>query len=122
MRDVSVLIINFNERDVLTECLRSLRTTIVRTQIIVVDNGSTDGSVEAVRKDFPEAELLVNRQNERFARPNNDAFAKAEGRYIFLLNNDTEVKPQALEILVEYLDRHQDVAMAGPQLLNPDGT
>lgn len=122
--DVTVAIVNWNTRDLLAQCLDSLKQEAigVRAQVIVVDNGSQDGSAEMVRSRFPEAELVSNNLNWGFARANNQAFARARGRYFLFLNPDTIVRPRALSKMVEFLDAHQEAAGVTCKLLNPDGT
>lgn len=119
---VSVIIVNMNTRGLLKECLQSVVQSSVPKEVIVVDNASTDGSVQMVRTEFPSVQLICNRTNERFAKPNNDGMKIAKGRYLFLLNSDASLKSMALENLVSYMDAHPTVGMCGPQLLNPDGS
>ncbi len=121
MIDVSVIVVNMNTRELLFECLQSVRQCTIPKEVIVVDNASTDGSPEMVEREFREVKLIRNAANERFAKPNNDGMKIAQGRYIFLLNSDASLKPLALEKLVAYMDDHRDVGMCGPQLLYPDG-
>lgn len=119
--EVSVIIINYNTCDLLRECLRSVVSDSTPKEIIVIDNASTDGSVQMVKTEFPEVLLRVNDKNERFAKPNNMAMEIAKGRYYFLLNSDAEIFPDTLEILKTYMDSHYDVGVCAPQLLYPDG-
>ncbi len=119
--DVSVCIVNWNGRDVLRDCLRSLsRRQGVRLEVIVVDNGSSDGSADMVAAEFPRVRLLRNVENHGFARANNQAAAWASGRYLFFLNNDTVVPPGTLRRLRDYAAAHPDVGLLGPRLR--DGT
>jgi GT2 family glycosyltransferase len=120
--DVSIIIVNMNGKHLLGDCLKSIQHENLSMEVIVVDNASTDGSVDYLNKEFPEVRVNVNKSNFRFAKPNNDAMKLAKGRYYFILNNDTIVQPGALQLLMDYLDRHDDVAMVGPQLLNKDGS
>jgi len=124
MPDLSVIIVNWNVRDLLRRCLHSILASLPACQleIIVVDNGSTDGSAEMVRMEFPQVHLLANPDNRGFTGANNQGLAVARGRYVLLLNPDTEVVGDALETLVAFADAHPDVGVVGPQLLNPDGT
>jgi N-acetylglucosaminyl-diphospho-decaprenol L-rhamnosyltransferase len=124
MPDLSVIIVNWNVRDLLRRCLHSILANLPACQleIIVVDNGSTDGSPEMVRTEFPQVHLLANPDNRGFTGANNQGLAVARGRYVLLLNPDTEVVGDALETLVAFADVHPDVGVVGPQLLNPDGT
>ncbi len=93
-----------------------------RLEIIVVDNASADGSVEMVRAEFPRVRLIANVDNRGFPAANNQGIALARGRYVLLLNPDTEVVGNALAAMVTYADAHPDVGVVGPQLLNPDGS
>ncbi len=124
MPDLSILIVNWNVRDLLRRCLQSIFANLPPRQmeIIVVDNGSSDGSVEMVRAEFPRVHLIPNPDNRGFPAANNQGLAVARGRYILLLNPDTEVVGDALETMVAFADAHPDVGVVGPQLLNPDGT
>lgn len=124
MPDLSILVVNWNVRDLLRRCLQSILANLPACQleIIVVDNGSTDGSVEMVRTDFPQVHLIANPDNRGFPAANNQGLAVARGRYVLLLNPDTEVVGNALETMVAFADAHPDVGVVGPMLLNPDGT
>jgi N-acetylglucosaminyl-diphospho-decaprenol L-rhamnosyltransferase len=124
MVDLSVVIVSWNVRDLLLRCLLSIQRPRPEfgLQTIVVDNGSVDGSVGMVRAEFPDVCLIANTDNLGFPAANNQGIAVAEGRYIFLLNPDTEVVGGALATLVAYADAHPDVGVVGPQLLNPDGS
>ncbi|MCC6728938.1 MAG: glycosyltransferase family 2 protein [Chthonomonadales bacterium] len=121
--DLSVIIVNWNVRDLLRNCLRSLHETLdgVRYEVIVVDNASRDDSAAMVRAEFPGARLVENRQNAGFCRGNNQGIALARGRYVVLLNPDTEVREGALQRLMAFLDEHRDVGVVGPMLLTPTG-
>jgi N-acetylglucosaminyl-diphospho-decaprenol L-rhamnosyltransferase len=90
--------------------------------VVVVDNGSTDGSVELVRQRFPADALIANSSNRGYAAANNQGIARASGRYLLLLNSDAEAEPAALRTLVAYADGHPKAGVIGPKLLNPDGT
>jgi len=111
-----------NGKHFLGDCLRSVQQEHISTEIIVVDNASTDGSIEYLNSEFPDILVISNKYNLRFAKPNNDAMKMATGRYYFLLNNDTMVGNGTIERLVRYMDEHPDVGVVGPQLRNPDGT
>lgn len=91
-------------------------------EIIVVDNGSSDGSPEAVRQDFPEVALIETGKNLGFAKGNNVGIRKSQGKHVCLANSDTIVNPNALRRLVDFLDSHDKVGMVAPRILNPDGT
>ena len=122
--DVTIAIVNWNTNRLLKQCLSSLAggTAGVRTQIIVIDNASQDGSAGMVSQDFPNVRLIANRDNFGYAWGNNQAYALAEGRHILLLNPDTVVRPGAVQAMMEFLDRHPQAAGATCRLLNPDGS
>ena len=121
--DISVCIINWNTREHLRACLESLRSDrhACNVEVIVVDNGSADGSPEMVRRLFPHVRLLSNATNVGFAHANNQAARMAGGRNLLFLNSDTEVRPGALECLCDYLDAHADVGAVGPLVVGSDG-
>lgn len=120
---LSVIIVNWNTADLLAACLASLgRGPAAPHEVIVVDNASTDGSVERVRSGFPHVRVLPQPENLGFARANNAGIAAAHGRFLLLLNSDTEVRPGALDALVSWMDARPRVGIAGPPLWNPDGS
>lgn len=121
MVDLSVVVVSWNVRDLLRQCLAStsdLQSPSIET--IIVDNVSTDGSAEMVRTEFPDVRLIVNTENRGFPAANNQGIAIAEGRYVLILNPDTEVIDDALAAMVAYADENPDVGVVGPQLLNDD--
>lgn len=120
MIDLSIVVLNWNVRDLLERCLASLRSEHYTLEIIVVDNASRDDSVALVRAKFPQVTLIANAENRGFTGGNNQGIAAAHGRYVMVLNPDTEVLGNALDRLVVYLDEQPDVGALGPQLLNPD--
>ncbi len=124
MIDLSVVILSWNVRNLLRQCLDSVlnHPRPTATEIIVVDNASSDGSAEMVRAEFPQVKLIVNTINRGYTGGNNDGIATATGRYVLILNPDTRVVGDALSTLVEYADAHPDVGVVGPQLANPDGS
>jgi N-acetylglucosaminyl-diphospho-decaprenol L-rhamnosyltransferase len=115
---VSVCIANWNCCELLHGCLVSLFDSDqgVSFEVIVVDNGSTDGAAEMVAEKFPEVRLVRNRDNRGFSAANNQAATLAQGEYLFFLNNDTLVPSRALAALAEYSRSHPDVGMIGPRL------
>jgi GT2 family glycosyltransferase len=120
--DITVCIVNWNCRERLRACLKSLQAVEeVTVEIVVVDNGSTDGAAEMVAEDFPEVHLIRNRANEGFARANNQAARHGTGRYLFFLNNDTVVPPGALRRLLEYAGSHPETGFLGPRLRDGRG-
>jgi GT2 family glycosyltransferase len=120
--DLSVIIVNWNSRALLRDCLDSIVSEAagIDVEIIIVDNGSSDGSTEMVRREYPQVRLQCNERNEGFAKPNNDGMRMSHGRYVLLLNNDTIVQPNSLKTLVRLMDEHPDWGACGPMLLNPD--
>ncbi|MGD1994296.1 MAG: glycosyltransferase family 2 protein [Anaerolineae bacterium] len=125
MRDLSVVVVSWNVRDLLRQSISSVLSAPEPEgglELIVVDNGSSDGSVEMVRATFPQVNLIANQENRGFPAANNQGIDVARGRYVFLLNPDTEVVGDALRTMVAFADAHPDVGVVGPQLLNPDGT
>lgn len=135
--DLSIIIVSWNVRDLLRECLASLTkdegpktkdvassSSVLRpssTEIIVIDNASADGSVEMVTREFPQVRLIANAENRGFTGGNNQGIAAAAGRDVFFLNPDTVVTVDALARLTGYLDEHADVGVVGPQLRYGDG-
>ncbi len=122
--DISVIIVNWNTRDFLEQCLRSLTLAPPSRSIetIVVDNGSSDGSPEMVEDRFPHVKLIRRHENLGFARANNVGIQHSSGRYISLVNSDVKVMPGCLDTLADYLDQNPTVANVGPRVLNPDMT
>lgn len=122
--DLSVILVSWNTRDLLLACIDSLAASIgaLSADIWVVDNGSTDGSVDAVRSRFPAVRVLVNEHNPGFAAANNQAMRASNGRYALLLNSDTIVCPRAIERLVRFADAHPRAGIVGGLLLNSDGS
>ena len=120
--DVSIIIVNWNTRDLLRTCLSSIveNAGSARCEIIVVDNASRDGSVEMVVHEFSGVHLRGNSRNVGFAAASNQGLAHARGRYLLLLNSDTLVLPGAIEEMVRYMDSHAHVGALGPRLLYDD--
>ncbi len=121
---LSVVIVNWNTSKLLENCLASLSAGISRYnfETFVVDNGSSDGSQEMVRKLFPAVRLIENEKNIGFAAANNLALRQAKGDYFLLLNSDTVLPAGSIDILLDYATRHPEVGFASPQLLNEDGS
>lgn len=121
---LSVAIVNWNTRDLLLICLASLAAESQRLplEVIVVDNGSSDGSAEAVQEHFPNVKLLINRKNNGFAKAMNLALKAAAAQFICLLNPDCEIVPGALWLLYQQIHSNSEIKAVGPQLLNADGS
>ncbi len=131
--DLSIIIVSWNVRDLLRACLQSLRSAgsqnssnaprlASNTEIIVIDNASSDGSAAMVADEFPLAILVANSENRGFTRGNNQGLALARGRHILFLNPDTVVLGEALTTMVAYMDAHPQVGASGPRLIYADGT
>lgn len=121
--DLSIIIVNWNVCDFLDRCLDSIAENVtgISYETIVVDNASRDGSVSMVRDKHPGVRLIANTENAGFCRANNQGIEIARGRYVVLLNPDTEVYAGSMETLVEFLEAHNNVGIAGPMLLAPEG-
>jgi N-acetylglucosaminyl-diphospho-decaprenol L-rhamnosyltransferase len=121
MADLTLVIVSWNVCELLRRCLQSILATEGDVEIVVVDNASTDGSLEMVREAFPQVHLIANEENRGFTAANNQGLALAHGRCLLLLNPDTEVVEDALATMVQYMDAHPEVGALGPRLLFPDG-
>ncbi len=124
MIDLSIIIVNWNTKEHLLRCLKSVFQSegSHSREVIVVDNGSQDGSEEEAKRLFPGIRLIANARNLGFARATNQGINIASGKYLLLLNPDTEVKGRAIEELVAFMESHPGAGIAGGQLLNGDGT
>jgi GT2 family glycosyltransferase len=120
--DLTIAIVSLNTRDLLEACLRSVFTSRgVAFEVYVIDNGSTDGSADKVARDFPAVRLVRNPSNRGFAAANNIAIRQAAGRYVLLLNPDTEIGPDVLQTMVAFMDAHPAAGICGPKIHFPDG-
>jgi GT2 family glycosyltransferase len=120
---LSIVIVSWNTRALLVDCLNSLAEAIAKdVEVLVVDNASDDDSVAVVREKFPWVKLIANRENVGFATGNNQAIRQSTGEYALLLNPDTIVLPGALTTLMAFMDEKPKAGMAGSRVLNPDGT
>ncbi|MGI6296556.1 MAG: glycosyltransferase family 2 protein [Armatimonadota bacterium] len=119
---VSIIIVNWNTRDLLIDCLESIRQNAPGCEVIVVDNASSDGSGDAVKEQYPQVKLIASEANLGFAAGNNLGIAEATGEYVLLLNPDTVVKPNAVDIMREFLVNNPDAGAVGCRIENPDGS
>jgi len=121
--DLSIIIVSYNTKDLLKECLISIYKNIsqIKFEILVIDNNSQDGSPEMVEKEFSKVKLIKNRENKGFAAANNIGIKNSKGKYLLLLNSDTLVLPDSLEEMVKFMDRTPEAGVVGSKLLNPDG-
>jgi len=123
MPPLSICILTLNAREYLRACLRSIAgQTAVEHEIIVADNGSTDGTDRMLAQEFPAVRYLPGTHNEGFTRPMNRAMRAARGAYVALLNPDTVVLDGAFDRLLAFMEAHPQAGICGPKVLNPDGT
>jgi GT2 family glycosyltransferase len=124
MTDLCIIIVSWNTKEYLLHCLESIfqKRESVPWEVVVMDNGSRDGSGTAVKKIFPAVHLIENDRNLGFSKAANQGLKKSSGRYALLLNPDTRVKKGAIERLVSFMDVHPEAGVAGVQLLNSDGS
>lgn len=122
--DLTISIINYNTKDLLKGCLNSVYGSIknIKFEIIIVDNNSTDGSVEMLKKEFPQVSLIENKENVGFARANNQALKRSKGKFFLLLNSDTKVLSRSIEEMVEFMQLHPEVGVVGCEQIRPDGS
>lgn len=122
--DLSIVIVNYNVKEFLANCLQSVRRAakFLNTEIIVVDNNSSDGSVPFLREHFKDVTLIDNNKNVGFGKANNQALRNARGRFTLLLNPDTLLQEDTLQKLTKYMDEHPECGVCGCKILNPDGT
>lgn len=124
MSTVSVIVVNHNTRDLLRDCLRSVRAEGVGlpTQVIVVDNASSDGSAAMVRAEFPEVHLIESPANLGFSKANNAGLRASSSPFALLLNSDARLRRGALRVMISFMEARPDVGIVGPQLLHADGS
>ncbi|MDP1510154.1 glycosyltransferase family 2 protein [Paenibacillus ottowii] len=122
--DVSILVVNYNTCQLTLDCLQSVYAskTQYRYEVIVIDNHSNDGSVEAIRAAYPEITLIANKDNTGFAKANNQGMEVASGRYVLLLNSDTLVQPDTLDTMIQFMDTHPKIGASGCKVILPDGS
>lgn len=122
---LSIIIVSFNTCSVTKDCIRSIYTSEWRDsfEIIVVDNNSSDGTLEMIREEFPNVRLIANPDNKLFSIANNQGARIASGEYLLLLNSDTIVEKDNIQKMINYFDTlPDDVICIGPKILNPDKT
>ena len=117
MIDISVIIVNWNTKALLLDCVESLYQTTRESslEIIVVDNASTDGSVDALRERFPQVQVIVNPSNFGFAKANNIGIKKAQGRYVCLVNSDVKALDGVLDKMRTYMESHPEIGALAPK-------
>jgi len=122
--DISIIVVSFNTKDLLFDCLASVFETVkgISFEVWVVDNNSTDGTVEATREKYPTIKIIENTENLGFAAANNQAFRQMNGDYALLLNTDTVLTNEAVKELFDFMEANPEAGMACGQLLNLDGS
>jgi GT2 family glycosyltransferase len=122
--DISIIVVSFNTKDLLLDCLASVFETVkgISFEVWVVDNNSTDGTVEATREKYPTIKIIKNTENLGFAAANNQAFRQMNGDYALLLNTDTALTNGAVKELFDFMEANPEAGMACGQLLNLDGS
>lgn len=120
--DLSIVIVSYNSKDLLRNCLFSIFKNIqnIELEVIVVDNNSSDGTKEMLVKEFPHVHLILNEKNLGFAEANNLGIKAATGKYVFLLNPDTLVLEGDFRKLIDFLKEHSEIGIIGPKVLNSD--
>ena len=126
MCELSIIVVNWNVCNLLESCLRSIQQHANlhsnQYEVRVIDNNSSDGSVEMVREKFPSYHVTANQENKGFGRANNQAFTDCTGKYILLLNPDTEVQEGAISEMLRQLRNIPDAGIIGARLINSDGS
>ncbi|MFL0376183.1 glycosyltransferase family 2 protein [Paenibacillus amylolyticus] len=122
--DASIIIVNYNTCQLTLDCLASVYAsqTSYKYEVIVIDNASHDGSVEAIREVYPDVQLIANQNNTGFAVANNQGMEVAKGRYVLLLNSDTVIQPDTLHTMIYCMDRHPEMGASGCKVILPDGS
>jgi len=129
--DLSIIIVSFNTRKLLKDCLDSIKIAthnlsagrqVIKLEIFVVDNNSSDNTAVMIKKDYPQVKLIANKKNLGFSKANNLALRKAKGKYVLILNPDTRLIPNSLKEMIHFMDKHQDVAVSTCRVELADGS
>ncbi len=122
--DISIIIVNYNVKDFLYQCLKSIceSSHSLKIETIVIDNNSTDGSIDFLEPLFQNVKFIKLKENIGFGNANNIGFNQAKGKYYLLLNPDTVIGEKTIQIMFEYMEDHPEVGISGCKVLNPDGT
>lgn len=120
---ISIIIVNYNVKHFLYQCLTSVKEAVrnIDSEIWVVDNNSVDGSVEMIKEKFPDVKLIENKKNLGFAKANNQAIAQSKGKYILLLNPDTVIKEDTLEIVIDFMEKNSNAGAVGVRMVDGQG-
>src|SRR5262245_43860132 len=121
---ISVVVVTWNAKKYVRECLSSLcdQDRPLNTEIIVVDNASSDGTPELVRLEFPSVRLIANTTNLGCAAGNNVGIRKSRGEYVCLVNSDVNAPPDCIRNVIDFMEHNRDVGLSGPRMLGPDGS
>jgi len=121
---LSVIIVNYNVKEFLANCLQSVQkaTKTISAEIFVVDNNSTDGSMPFLKDRFKDVIFIENDENVGFGKANNQAIRRATGNYTLLLNPDTLLQEDTIEVLIRHMEQNEKCGVCGCKILNPDGT
>ena len=122
--DLSIIILNYKSQGLTRQCLRGIKSANIELayEVIVVDNCSGDMSPKSLQKEFTDIKIIALPKNKGYAAGNNAGIRQAQGKYVLILNPDVAVFPRSMEKLVQFMNEHQEVGIAGPKLINPDGT
>jgi GT2 family glycosyltransferase len=122
MMELSISIVNFNAKEPLRLCLRSIEDNIknINYEVIAVDNASRDGSIEMLKNDFSFVKVIVNNENSGATVAKNQSFKEAQGRYILILDSDIEILPGAVEAMVDFLNNNPQAGIVGPRVMFPN--
>ena len=120
---LSICIVTCKSQDLLRECLKSIsENTRLSWEVIVVDNGSNDGVSEMLAQEYPAVRFIQNDSNLGYTRPMNQALQLGQGRFLMQLNPDTQILPDALELMIAFMEEHPEIGVIGPKVLNRDRT
>lgn len=121
--ELSIVIVNYNVRYFLEQCLRSVEIALegVEAEVFVVDNASTDDSMEMVAKMFPQVKTIINDENVGFSKANNQAIREAKGKYLLLLNPDTLVQKDTFRVSLDFMDAHPEAGGLGIKMVDGKG-
>lgn len=119
---VSIIIVTWNNEDIIRRCVESIRHICETIEVIVVDNNSSDRTLEIVKASCPDAILIENTRNEGYAKANNEALAISKGEYLLLLNSDAILLEGSIDKLLEFMAYKSSAGVVGPQLVYPDGS
>ena len=124
MVDISIIIVNWNLQDLLEQCLNSIYQNLhnINFEVFVVDNNSSDNSVEMIKRKFPTVTLVANKENIGFSRANNQAIRRSKGEYILLLNPDTIIVGNAIQNMLNHMRKNKKIGALGPKVVDSDNT